>query len=167
MNIRKIYSLPTLQGNDCYSVASWADHDAMFYFVEQDAGLDSEEFSHSDGRTDERIRLELKAYAYVKNGTLEYFAISFDGQYVGLVVGVDRHFGWCCEERYVTNFPLYQAMTAYIRAVFFNKPSDLVGETTDIPDLDGRYEHVIDKRYKNHMRKEERNGRPDKRIGCS
>lgn len=158
MKIKQLYDLPTITSTDTYpyEIAKWADHDGMYWFVKPDIDLSQESFNYQDAKEDERIHMELKAYCDLDDGraTVEYYAVSFDGQYVGLVVGVDRPFGWDLEDRFITNFPMYQALTAYIRAVYFGKPEDLIAEEIDIEDLDGRFKTYIDKRFKNHMRQE-------------
>lgn len=161
MNIRKVYGMDTLeQLEDTYPVPSWADHDAFYYFVKEVDGMNLDDnFDYRAAKNDERIKLHLKAYGMITEDhieSLEYLAVQFDGKYIGLIVGTDQSWGWGMEDMYITDFQKYQAMTAYIRATYFTKPEGfIIGETTDIPDLDGRYGFFLDKRTKSHTRKED------------
>lgn len=119
--------------------------------------LDEELFNWRDAIEDERVRIRLKAYGEVDRSThherLEYWAIELDGEYVGLVIGLDEPWGWSTLEKYITDYPKYQALVAYVKAMYQTKPEEIVGETTQIEDLDGRYELYIDKRFSNNMRR--------------
>lgn len=86
--------------------------------------------------------------------TLEYWAMEFDGEYIGLVIGTDEPWGWNTESTYITDYPKYQALVAYVKALYISKPENIVGVTTKIEDLDGRYGYYIDKRFKYNMRKD-------------
>jgi hypothetical protein len=157
MNIKKIYDLDTIREVEGIGkVANWSDHDAFFEFVDMTTSQ-SDRFDFESAHLDERVKLELKAYydsPIVVHGELEYIAFSFDGKYVGLVIGIGTSWWWKLQEIYITNFPLYQAMVSYVTAMYILKPEHIVGETTDIPDLDGRFGTVIDKRYKYNLGKE-------------
>lgn len=156
MNIRKVYNLPNVKDKELWPVAEWCNHDAFFLFAARE--LDDTQFNYQDAQKDERVKIELKAYAeavrtqYTEN--LEYVAISFDGSYVGLLIGLDTNFGYTLVERYITNYPKFQAMVAYVKTMYQKTPDCIIGETTKIDDLDGRYGTVIDKRYKWNMRQE-------------
>jgi hypothetical protein len=157
MNIKRVYNLDDVQ-EEMYPFPTWCNHSAFWFATEHE--LDEENFNYEDAVHDERIRVHLKATAEVHSESysivnLEYVAISFDNTYVGLVIGVDRPFGWEAEEIYITDYPKYQAMVAYAKAMFQNKPTNIVGATVKIDDLDGRFGFVIDKRYSTNMRKEE------------
>ena len=156
MNIRKIYRLNKVDTEKLWPLAEWCDHDAFFHFVGGE--VNDERFNFTDASDDERVEIELKACADASHDhftkTLEYIAIKFDGSYVGLAVCLDTNFGYTLEDRYITNYPKYQAMIAYVNAMYVQKPKCVIGETTDIIDLDGRYGHVIDKRYSFNTRKE-------------
>jgi hypothetical protein len=153
VNIRRIYKLPNVEDKELWPLAEWCDHDVFFDFVGNE--IDDERFNYKDAREDERVKIELKAYAelagvhsphYVAN--LEYIAFSFDGSYVGLAIAVDRPFGYDVEAMYITDYPKFQAMVAYVKTMYQLPHSHIIGETTKIEDLDGRYGTVIDKRYK-------------------
>lgn len=158
MNIRRIYKLDKVEDKELWPVAEWCDHDLFFDFCPM---IDDERFNYEDAREDERVKIELKAYAELKLGNrhylvnLEYVAISFDGSYVGLVIAVDRPFGYDVEDIYITDYPKYQAMVAYVTTMYQTPPDFIIGETTKIENLDGRYNTVIDKRYKWNTRLED------------
>jgi hypothetical protein len=158
MNIRRIYNLDDVT-DTTYPLSDWCHHDAFWHFVGHE--LDDENFNYVDAGHEARIRVHLKAYAHLDSDhvhmvlPLEYIAISFDREYIGLVIGVDRPFGWDAAEVYITNYPKYQVMVAYAKAMFQNKPTNIVGETVLIDNLDGRFGFVMDKRFSNNMRKED------------
>lgn len=158
MNIKSIYELKTIHEVEGYKTPKWCDHDAFDEFTIGD--IDFNHFIYTDACKDERIKLELKAAynmsEHYHHEILEYVAISFDGQYIGLVIGRDTPFGWNVEDSYITNYPLYQAMVAYVRAMYIYKTERIVDETEDVEDLDGRYQSKIDKRHKYNMRKEDK-----------
>jgi len=159
MNIRRIYKLDDVVEDDMmYPLPAWCNHQAFWHLVGYE--IDDGTFNYNDSVHDERIRVHLKATADIHTEsysvvTLEYVAISFDNTYVGLVIGVDRPFGYDADDVYVTNHPKFQAMVAYVKAMYQNKPDNIVGETTKIDDLDGRFGYVIDKRFKTNLRKED------------
>lgn len=158
MNIKRIYNLDDVV-DTMYPLPTWCNHDAWWMLVYDEMSA-SGRFNYEDAIHDERIKIHLKAHANLESlpetsVTLEYIAISYDNIYVGLVIGIDRPFGWDDEEIYVTNYPKFQSMVAYVRAMYQNKPDNIIGETIKIDDLDGRFGFVIDKRYSNNMRKEE------------
>jgi hypothetical protein len=118
--------------------------------------LDEELFKWRDAVEDERVRIRLKAYADVDMHNykvrLEYWAIEFDGEYVGLVIGTDRPWGWATHDRYITDYPKHQALVAYVKAMYITKPECIVGATTKDLELDCRMGHMIDKRFSSNMR---------------
>jgi hypothetical protein len=157
MNIKRIYNLDDVV-DTMYGFPRWCNHDAWWLLVGNT--IDCQNFNYSDAYGDERIKVHLKAHTNLDSlpetsVTLEYVAVSYDNIYIGLVIGVDRPFGWDAEEIYVTNYPKYQSMIAYAQALYQNKPNNIVGETTKIGDLDGRFGFVIDKRFANNLRKED------------
>lgn len=129
----------------------------FFHFVKNE--LDDELFNWRDASEDERVRIRLKAHADVDmthyTVRLEYWGMEFDGEYIGLVIGTDRPWGWNTYSTYITDYPKYQAMIAYVKAMYINKPENIVGATSKIEDLDGIHGFVIDKRFSNNMRKED------------
>ena len=141
-----------------YPLPKWHSHAAFFDFVGYT--VDEHNFNFSDAEDDERVRIRLKAYGEVEDqhytSRLEYWAMEFDGEYIGLVIGEDEPWGWVTYETYITNYPKFQALVAYVNAMYVNKPENLVGETTQVNDLDGRFGYVIDKRFNNNMRKEDK-----------
>jgi len=157
VNIRRIYNLKTLgiDDPDLYKTAHWSDHELFFDFCLHD--LDQDYFAYQDAADDERICMDLKARHEIKTDAtyqkvIEYVAISFDGKYIGLVIGLDGAFGYDLLDVYITDYPKYQAMLAYVRTMYHRPPDNIIGETTKLEDLDGRYGTLIDKRYKHNMR---------------
>jgi hypothetical protein len=152
MNIKRIYNLPTVELG--YVYPEWYNHSSFFYFMGRE--MDEERFNWQDAAEEQRVELELKASAEVDmhnyHITLEYVAIKFDGKYIGLCIGTDRPWGWTLYSRYITNYPLYQTMVAYLKAMYMRKPNCIIGETTDINDVDFRCGHVIDKRHAGNLR---------------
>lgn len=153
INIKRVYNLPTIDTDQDYT-PEWYAHAAFFDFCGEE--VDEERFNWQDAVEDTRIAIHLKAYHDFDNSRLEYWAVEFDGKYIGLVVGVDEPMWFETQDRYITNYPSYQTMVAYIKAMYVGKPERVVGETTKLDDLDGRYGSFIDKRYSNNMRKEEK-----------
>ncbi len=157
MNIKRIYNLDDVE-DTTYPLPSWCNHSAFWHYVGHE--LDEENFNFIDAIHEARIRVHLKAMAHLDSEftrmviPFEYIAISFDREYIGLVIGVDRPFGWDAEEIYITNYPKYQVMIAYAHAMYQNKPNNIVGESTKLDDLDGRYGFVVDKRYAGNLRQE-------------
>lgn len=157
MNIRTIYKLDDLTDN-MYAMPSWCNHDAWWLLI--GGTIDCQNFNYEDAIHDQRIRIHLKARVEMENAhshydtPLEYVAVTFDDIYVGLVIGVDRNFGWDAEDIYITNYPKFQSMIAYAQAMYQNKPDNIIGETTKLDNLDGRFGYVIDKRFKTNLRKE-------------
>ncbi|MHA2389289.1 MAG: hypothetical protein ACXACW_11280 [Candidatus Hodarchaeales archaeon] len=159
MNVRRIYNLEDIEDED-YKTPKWCNHEAFWEIVYRE--INQDDFNYSDAENDERVKIHLKASAEVETDNkymvsiLEYIAISFDSNYVGLVVGFDGSFGWVMQDVYITNYLKYQAMLAYVKTMYQNPPEQIIGETVKVEDLDGRFGFVIDKRYKNNMRKEEK-----------
>lgn len=159
MNIKRIYNLETIREVGEYKVPNWCDHDAFFDFIEM-SELDYHRFHYEAAQKDERVKLELKAYCDVPTdlyvGELEYIAFSFDGKYVGLVIGVGKPWWWELHDKYITNLDAYYALKAYVTNMYVAHPENVIGETVDIEGLDGRYGTAIDKRLKYNLRKEEK-----------
>ncbi len=156
MNIKRIYNLDDVEDVG-YTVPMWCDHEAWWSFVGKT--IDEYNFNYGDAHGDERIKIHLKASAGLETltpslVTLEYLAVSYDGIFIGLIIGVDRPFGWDVAEIYITNYPKYQSMVAYAHAMYQNKPDNIVGETTKLNDLDGRYGYVIDKGFTGNLKQE-------------
>ncbi len=158
MTPKEIFELDNL---GCYH---WGDTAAFWSFVYKE--LDEELFQSIDAKDDYRIDTLLKASAEDKSYhterrwshkgfSLSYWAITFDGKLVGIVVlwgKVDEN--W---ERYITNYPLYQAMVGYVRAMYTPiESSEIVGEEEEIEDLEYHYGWVIDPTEPFNMKKEER-----------
>ncbi len=158
MNIRRVYKLDNVEDKELWPIAEWCDHEVFFEFVGNE--IDEYRFNYKDAREDERVKIELKAYAELKlkesfyKASLEYIAFKFDGSYVGLIIAVDRPFGYDVEGKYITDYPKFQAMVAYVRTMYQLPPDTIIGETIKIETLDGRYGTVIDKRYKWNMRED-------------
>lgn len=156
MNIKRIYNLEDVVDVG-YTVPIWCDHEAWWSLV--GGTLDCQNFNYTDAREDERIKIHVKAWGDIETATsmmltFEYIAVSYDNIFIGLAIGVDRPGGWNSDATYVTNYPRFQSMIAYALAMYQNKPDNIVGETTKLDDLDGRYGYVIDKRHKFNLRRE-------------
>ena len=135
----------------------WPETDAFWAFVHKE--INDEMFDDKDAQGDTRITVQLKAQAEETHNLstfhISYWAITFDGKLVGIVLlwgKVNEN-----EIKYITNYPLYQAMIGYVKTMYTPANVDeIVGEEEDVKDLERLYGWVIDKRYTNNMRKEDK-----------
>lgn len=144
MTPKEIFELETLEETH------WPNTEAFWSFVYKE--IDDELFNYEDAVDDTRISTQIKAFAEEKGFSQSYWAITFDGKLVGIIVlwgRVDE--SWC---RYITNYPLYQAMVGYVKTMYTPTDSDeIVGEEEDIEDLEYQYGWVIDKTCPSNMRR--------------
>jgi hypothetical protein len=153
MTPKEIFELETI------GTHHWGDNDAFWYFVYKE--IDEELFRHADAKDETRIVTLCKAKAeescLKRYNTFEisYWAITFDGKLVGIIVLWGR-FG-TEHERYITNYPLYQAMIGYVKAMYTpTESSEIIGEEEDIEDLEYHTGWIIDSNEENNIRKEKR-----------
>ncbi len=146
MTPKEIFELETI------GTHHWGDVDAFWSFVYKE--IDEELFSSIDAQDEQRIETLLKATASDWNFQQSYWAIMFDGKLVGIIVLWGRaDESW---ERYITNYPLYQAMVGYVKAMYTpTESSEIVGEEEEIEDLEYHYGWVIDPNELFNMKKEE------------
>ena len=131
----------------------WTETDAFWDFVHKE--VDESLFNIEDAKGDTRISTQLKAHAEEEKFSQSYWSITFDGKLVGIIVLWGRANE--CGDRYITNYPLYQAMVGYVKTMYTPINSEeIIGEEEDIEDLEYMYGWVIDKRYTNNMRKEDK-----------
>ena len=137
----------------------WAETEAFWSFVYKE--VDDELFNSADARDEKRVAALLKASTDTSKDSLynvfelSYWAITFDSLLVGIIVlwgrfGIDH-------ERYITNYPLYQAMIGYVKAMYTpTESSEIVGEDEEVKDLEYQYGWVIGPNEENNIRKEKK-----------
>ncbi len=147
MTPKEIFELETI------GVYHWGDTEAFWSFVYKE--IDDELFSRTDAQDEQRVEALLKAGAEEEGFSQSYWAITFDGKLVGIIVLWGRaDESW---ERYITNYPLYQAMVGYVKAMYTPIDScEIVGEDEELEDLEYHYGWVIDPTESYNMKKEER-----------
>ena len=147
MTPKEIFELETI------GFHHWADTDAFWSFVYKE--IDEDLFVAKDAQDDIRVGTHLKAHSEEKGFKQSYVAITFDCKLVGIIVLWGRvEENW---ERYITNFPLYQAMLGYVRTMYTPiDNSEIVGEDEDIEDLEYQYGWIIDSNEPYNMRKEKK-----------
>jgi len=148
MKPKDIYELEEVDSN-----VHWADSLAFFYLADKE--IDDEMFDYEAARGEDRIETILKAESDTSDGEdyVSYWVVKFDGKPLGLVRLIGRHEDvW---DRYITDYPLYQAMVGYVKVMYTPGNSEVVvGEDEEIEDLDNLYGWVVDSEAKDNLRED-------------
>ena len=147
MTPKEIFELETI------GTHRWFDTEAFWSFAYKE--IDVELFCWEDAKDETRIVALCKALAEEPpRFSQSYWAITFDSVLVGIIVlwgRVDENY-----QRYIVNYPLFQAMIGYVKAMYTPiETSTIVGEEKNIEDLEYQFGWVIDANEPYNMKKGE------------